>query len=83
MELKYKSCSACGFTYINEMNSYRLGTYTFCSSACFPHCDGCRSKKPILYCNTNHEYYCISCEKERCQYCNVFKKGYKCPNKCE
>jgi len=83
MELKYKSCSGCGFSYKNEMNGYKVGIYNFCSSACVPKCGGCNSNNPILYCNTNHEYYCISCEQQRCKYCNAFKKGSKCFNKCE
>ena len=83
MELKYKTCNKCGFSYTSQMNDYRVGSFNFCSSSCIPQCSRCYSKNTVIYCNINNEYYCRSCEQERCQYCNLFKKGYKCANKCE
>lgn len=83
MEVKYKTCSRCGFSYINQPNSIRIGSENFCSSLCIPQCFGCHGKeKVVLYCVTNYQYYCSSCEKKRCQYCNIFMIGKKCIKNC-
>ena len=83
MEVKYKTCNGCGFSYINQIGSYTIDNDNFCSSTCITKCGGCNKRISTIYCKTNHQYFCTSCEQERCRYCNLFKKGYKCPNKCE
>lgn len=84
MEVKYTLCSRCGFSYINQPNSIRIGSENFCSSQCIPQCSGCHSNDTnLIYCITNYKYYCLSCEKNRCQYCNIFKINKKCIRNCE
>lgn len=83
MEVKYKNCSRCGFSYMNQVNSISIGSENFCSSLCIPQCFGCNGKeKVVLYCKTNYKYYCSSCEKNRCKYCNIFMIGKKCIKNC-
>lgn len=84
MEVKYKLCSKCGFSYINQPTSIHIGSENFCSSLCIPKCLACNGKeKVLLYCRTNYQYYCSSCEKNRCEYCNIFKIGKKCIKNCD
>lgn len=82
MEVKYKLCNKCGFSYISQ--GLQIGSENFCSLTCFPSCNGCFSLKDVvLYCEKNEKYYCISCEKKRCIYCNMYKVSSKCINKCD
>uniref|UniRef100_A0A6C0IJ10 Uncharacterized protein n=1 Tax=viral metagenome TaxID=1070528 RepID=A0A6C0IJ10_9ZZZZ len=84
MDVKYKLCSRCGFSYINKQNSIRISSENFCSLQCVPQCAGCYGEeKVVMYCLTNSKYYCSSCEKKRCSYCNIFKIGKKCIKNCD
>ena len=84
MEINYKVCSTCWFSYMDQPNSIKIDSFNFCSSQCVPQCGGCHTdEKVVLFCKTNHQYYCSSCEHNRCQYCNIFKIGKKCIKNCD